>query len=210
MIRPALRLTRAAAALGRPASIERLALFGALLAAFEATHGFCDHWGQASETAKCKRLYGEHRVYSDGTSAREGDGRTGEPTTSASARGRRAVARHSAEYTAIQTGLALTLTRAFGYRVSPAALLAGAAINGLTHAAIDRGAFFLWLADRTGKRGYVDHCQATRLDPDGGAHEEITGPGSAWMELDEALHRFIGVSAAAVTVLLTTYGTDPR
>jgi hypothetical protein len=32
---------------------------------------------------------------------------------------------------------------------------------------------------------------------------ELTGPGSAWMELDAALHRAIGV-AAAVTTWLTT------
>ncbi|MFD3700696.1 hypothetical protein ACFWUZ_31970 [Streptomyces sp. NPDC058646] len=211
MIRSALRLTRAAATLGRPASaIERLALFGALLASFEAVHGFCDHWGQDSAVARCKRLYGQHLVYADGTTAREGDGRTGEPTTTASTRGKRAASRHAAEYTATQTGVALALTRAFGYRVSPTALLAGAAINGLTHAAIDRGGLLLWLADRSGKRGYIDHCQAVRLDPDGGVHAEINGPGTAWMELDESLHRIIGVSAAAVTVLLTTRGGDQR
>lgn len=210
MIRSALRLPRAATP-GRAApAIERLALFGALLASFEAVHGFCDQWGQDSTVARCKRLYGQHPVYADGTATREGDGRTGETTTTASTRGKRAASRHAAEYTAIQTAVAAGITRALGYRVSPAALLAGAAINGLTHAAIDRGALLLWLADRYNRRGYLDHCQAVRLDPDGGIHTEINGPGTAWMELDESLHRIIGVSAAAVTVLLTTRGTDNR
>ncbi|AWZ06873.1 MULTISPECIES: hypothetical protein [unclassified Streptomyces] len=203
MIRSALRLTRTPA-------IERLALFGALLATFDAVHGFCDHWGQDSTVARCKRLYGQHSVYADGTTVQEGDGRTGEATTTASTRGRIAASRHAAEYTAIQTSAALALTRALGYRIGPGALLAGAVINGVTHAVIDRGALFLWIADRTGRRGYIDHCQTVRLDPDGSVHAEANGPGTAWMELDESLHRIIGVSAAAVTVLLTTHRGDQR
>ncbi|MFJ4879930.1 hypothetical protein ACIP93_32650 [Streptomyces sp. NPDC088745] len=186
-------------------SIERLALFGGLLAAFGEIHPFCDHWAQGSTTAKCKRLYGTHRVYRDGVHVgEETDDRSNEPTTTASARGRRAVTLHVATYTAIQTGAAVGLTRAFGYRVPASALLAGAAVNGLTHAAIDRGALFLWLADKARKRGYVEHCQAVRLDEEGTAHAEINGPGTAWIELDAALHRFIGVGAAAVTTWLAT------
>lgn len=139
-------------------SVERLALFGGLLAAFGEIHPFCDHWAQGSTTAKCKRLYGTHHVYRDGVSVgQEKTDRSGEPTMTASARGRRAVALHVATYTAIQTGAAVALTRSFGYRVPASALLAGAAVNGVTHAAIDRGALFLWLADKARKRGYVEH-----------------------------------------------------
>ncbi|MER7688784.1 hypothetical protein [Streptomyces sp. NPDC097610] len=185
--------------------IERLALFGSLLAAFGEIHPFCDHWAQPSVTAYCKRLYGDHRVYRDGVVVgEETNDRSGEQTMTASARGRRAVAFHVVTYTAIQTGASVALTRAFGYRVPAAAVLAGAAINGATHAAIDRGALFLRLADRTRQRGYVDHCQAVRLDKDGNVHSEINGPGTAWIELDAALHRFVGVGAAAVTVWLAT------
>ncbi|WP_331735300.1 hypothetical protein OG590_40190 (plasmid) [Streptomyces goshikiensis] len=184
---------------------ERLALFGSLLAAFGEIHPFCDHWAQDSTTAKCKRLYGTHRVYRDGvTVGDEEKDRSGEPTMTASARGRRAVALHVATYTTIQTGAAFALTRAFGYRVPATALLAGAAINGVTHAAIDRGALFLWLADKTRQRGYIEHCQALRLDKDGKAYAEINGPGTAWIELDAALHRVIGVGAAAITTWLAT------
>ncbi|MFJ3505033.1 hypothetical protein [Streptomyces sp. NPDC090135] len=109
-----------------------------------------------------------------------------------------------ASYTAVQLAATVSVTRAFGYRVTPAALLAGAAINAGTHAAIDRGALLLWLAKKTGQTGYIEHCQAVRLDADGAVTKEINGPGSAWMELDAALHRAIGIGAAAVTTWLTT------
>ncbi|MEU3704800.1 hypothetical protein AB0E82_21230 [Streptomyces anulatus] len=191
----------------RTTSVERLALFGGLLAAFGEIHPFCDHWAQGSTTAKCKRFYGEHLVYLDGvTVGEEETPRTGQSTMTASARGRRAVALHCLTYTAIQTGAAVGLTRAFGYRVPASALLAGAAINGVTHAAIDRGALFLWLADKMGQNGYIEHCQAVRLDEKGEPQAEINGPGTAWIELDAALHRIIGVGAAAVTTWLATRG----
>ncbi|MFD9575546.1 hypothetical protein ACFWBI_37720 [Streptomyces sp. NPDC059982] len=91
---------------------------------------------------------------------------------------------HVASYTAVQLGATIAITRAFGYRVTPTALLAGAAINAGTHAATDRGAVLLWLAKKTKKTGYIEHCQAVRLDDEGAVTKEITGPGSAWMELD--------------------------
>jgi hypothetical protein len=185
----------------RTPAVERLALFGSLLAAFGEIHPFCDHWAQGSETARCKRLYGAGHVYRDGTPV-EGDNRNGQSTMTASTRGRRAVALHVVTYTAIQTGTSVALTRAFGYRVPASAVLAGALVNAMTHAVIDRGAFLLWLADKAGARGYIEHCQAVRLSKDGTPHSEITGPGSAWMELDAALHRVIGVGAAALTTWL--------
>ncbi|WP_128380334.1 hypothetical protein [Streptomyces cavernae] len=189
----------------RTRAIERLALFGSLLAAFGEIHPFCDHWAQGSETARCKRLYGPQLVSRDGRPVdAEDTARSAEPTMTASARGRRAVALHVATYTAIQTGAATGLTRAFGYRVPASALLAGAAINGVTHAAIDRGAFFLWLAKKARQTGYIEHCQAVRLDKDDTPKKEINGPGTAWIELDAALHRVIGVGAAAVTTWLAT------
>src|SRR3954454_17922586 len=93
-------------------AIERLALFGSLLAAFGEIHPFCDDWGQGSATARCKRLYGPQLVYRDGCPVEAEDaGRAAEPTMTASARGRWAVALHVATYTAIQTGAAVALTR---------------------------------------------------------------------------------------------------
>ena len=189
----------------RTRAIERLALFGSLLAAFGEIHPFCDHWGQRGETARCKRLYGRQLVYRDGCAVDEDDAdRADEPTTTASARGRRAVALHVGTYTAIQSGAVIALTRALGYRVPAPALLAGAAINGFTHAVIDRGALFLWLAKKTGNADYIEHCHAVRLDNEGIPQKEMNGPGTAWIELDAALHRFIGVGAAAVTTWLAT------
>ncbi|MFD8963300.1 hypothetical protein ACFV0W_41855, partial [Streptomyces anulatus] len=126
------------------------------------------------------------------------------PTMTTSTLGRRAVACHVASYTAVQLAATIGITRAFGYRITPAALIAGAAINAGTHAAIDRGALLLWLAKRTKKTGYIEHCQAVRLADDGTVTREVNGPGSAWMELDASLHRVIGIGAAAVTTWLTT------
>jgi hypothetical protein len=184
-----------------PIAVERLATFGALLATFGELHPLCDQWVQNSGTASRKRLYGDHMVHPDGTPA---DPASTRPAMTASRLGRRAVTCHVASYTAVQLAAAIGITRAFGYRPRPAALLAGAAINAATHAVIDRGALLLWLARKTGKSGYVEHCKAVRLDGDGNATAELTGPGSAWMELDAALHRTVGVVAAAVTTYLTT------
>ncbi|GAA2264706.1 hypothetical protein GCM10010232_66070 [Streptomyces amakusaensis] len=184
-----------------PLTIERLALFGTLLTLFGELHPACDHWVQGSKTASRKRLYGDDLVHADGSPATEDSTR---PTMTTTTLGRRAVASHVASYTAVQLTATVAITRAFGYRITPAALLAGAAINAGTHAAIDRGALLLWLAKKTKKTGYIEHCQALRLNAEGAVTKEITGPGSAWMELDAALHRAIGVGAAAVTTWLTT------
>jgi hypothetical protein len=122
----------------------------------------------------------------------------------AGAVGRRAVACHVASYTAVQLGTTLAVTRALGYRIPPGALLAGAALNASTHAAIDRGALLMWLAKKARQTGYIEHCKAARADADGNVTWELTGPGSSWMELDEALHRVVGVGAAALTTWLAT------
>lgn len=53
------------------------------------------------------------------------------------------------------------------------------------------------LAARAGKTGYIQHATAVRKPGDTAA--ELSGPGTALMELDEAAHRAIGVAAAAVT-----------
>ncbi|MCZ9344106.1 hypothetical protein NGM37_40805, partial [Streptomyces sp. TRM76130] len=39
-------------------------------------------------------------------------------------------------------------------------------------------------AKKAKKTGYIEHCQAFRLDGGGETAKELTGPGSAWMELD--------------------------
>lgn len=190
-----------------PINVERLAVFAALLSTFGELHPLCDHWVQGSKSAMRKRLYGKDLVHADGSPAAPDSDR---PTMTTSQLGRRAVACHVASYTAVQLAATVGITRAFGYRVKPAALLAGTVINAGTHAAIDRGALLLWLAGKTGKTGYIEHCKAVRVDDKDQVTSELTGPGSAWMELDAALHRAIGIAAAAVTTAITTSSASRR
>jgi hypothetical protein len=58
------------------------------------------------------------------------------------------------------------------------------------------------LAARAGKAGYIQHATAVRKPGD--SAPELSGPGTALMELDEAAHCAIGVAAAAVTTWLAT------
>lgn len=184
---------------------DRLALLGTLTAVFGELHPYFDQWGQRSEDAALKGMHGDQKVWRDGVPVgEETDDRTGQRTYTASQVGRRAAAHHVATYTAGQLAGTITVTRALGYRVPLRALLAGAAVNGATHFIIDRREPLLWLAERTGKRGYIDHCHAVRISADGTPAPELSGPGTALMELDQALHRAIGVAAAAVTAWLAT------
>ncbi|WP_031522607.1 hypothetical protein [Streptomyces sp. NRRL F-5123] len=183
-------------------STRRLALFAALSTTFEALHGLGDHWVQSSRDASGKGVHGEHLVYAtDGTPVADGPGRDGR-TMTASAYGRGCVTRHVASYSAVQTAAVVAVTHACGVRIPARALLAGAAINSLTHAALDRREPLLWLAARTGKAGYIQHATAVRKPGDTTA--ELSGPGTALMALDESAHRAIGVAAALVTTWLAT------
>lgn len=185
-----------------PTRGERLPLFAALSTTFAGLHGLGDHWVQNSRDAAGKGAHGEHLVYAaDGKYVADNPGRTGRKVT-ASTYGRACVARHVSSYTAVQTAAAVVVTRAFGVHVPARALLAGAAINGLTHAVLDRREPLLWLAARAGKAGYIQHATAVRKPGD--TAPELSGPGTALMELDEAAHRAIGVAAAAVTTWLAT------
>ncbi|WNI20239.1 hypothetical protein [Actinacidiphila sp. ITFR-21] len=188
-----------------PTRGERLALFAALTATFEALHGLGDHWIQQSRDASGKGAHGTHLVYAaDGKPVADDPWRHGKEgrTCTASAYGRACVTRHVASYSGVQLLAAIGVTRAFGVRVPVRALLVGAAINGLTHAVLDRREPLLWLAGRAGKAGYIQHATAVRKPGD--AAPELSGPGTALMELDEAAHRAIGVAAALVTTWLAT------
>lgn len=185
-----------------PTRGERLALYAALNTTFAGLHGLGDHWAQNSRDASGKGSHGAHLVYAaDGKPVADNPGRP-DRTMTASAYGRGCVIRHVASYTAVQTAAALAVTRAFGVRIPTRALLAGAAINGLTHAVLDRREPLLWLAAKAGKAGYIQHATAVRKPGD--TSPELSGPGTALMELDEAAHRAIGVAAALVTTWLAT------
>lgn len=189
-----------------PRTAERLALFGTLLSVFDAVHPLCDHWVQSSDDARLKGLHGDHYAYADGTPLpdRADPVDSDVPVYRASVLGRAAACRHVRSYTAVQLATALAVTRALGHRVPLGALLAGAAVNAATHLVIDRREPLLKLADMFGKRGYVDHCTAARVNDKGEVTAELSGPGSALMELDQALHRAIGIGAAALTTWLAT------
>ncbi|WP_371801571.1 hypothetical protein OHA38_43425 (plasmid) [Streptomyces sp. NBC_01732] len=191
----------------RSPSVQGLALIGALVATWDGLHPFWDQWGQPGRDAKNKGAYGDHLVYRDGTPVGkepEGDDRAGHLTMTATCLGWVSAARHVAIYTAGQLAGTVVCTRALGYRVPVGALLAGTGINAVTHLVIDKRQPLLWMASRAGKGGYVEHCTVVRdVDEEGTVRVESSGPGSAAFELDQALHRAIGVGAALVTTWLT-------
>lgn len=192
-------------------TIEGLALVAALTSVFGEIHPLCDQFVQNSHDASTKGMHGAHLVYRADGSPVEADpwrhGKDGK-TCTASAYGRRSVSRHVASYTAVQLASTLAVTRTLGYRVPAAALLTGAAINVITHGIIDRRDPLIWLAEKTGKGGYVQHATVVRkAGGEGTAYPEpvqdVSGPGTALMELDQAAHRAIGVAAALVTTWIT-------
>ncbi|MGW6877130.1 hypothetical protein ACWGHA_32895 [Streptomyces xanthophaeus] len=197
-------------------TIEGLALVATLTAVFDGVHGLGDHWVQNSHDASTKGMRGSHLVYkNDGSPVVEDPWRYGPDgrTCTASAYGRRSVSRHVASYSAVQLASTLAVTRTLGYRIPTAALLTGAAINAITHAILDRRDPLLWLAEKTGKTGYIKHASVVRKAGGEGteypkAVQDSSGPGTALMELDEAAHRAIGVAAALVTTWITLRTAD--
>ncbi|MFJ8811312.1 hypothetical protein [Streptomyces sp. NPDC102490] len=192
-------------------AIEGLALVATLTSVFGEIHPLCDQFVQNSHDASTKGMHGSHLVYkSDGSTVEADPWRHGKEgrTCTASAYGRRSVSRHVASYSAVQLASTLAVTRTLGYRVPAAALLTGAAINAITHGIIDRRDPLLWLAEKTGKGGYIKHATVVRKQGGEGTEypepvQDVSGPGTALMELDQAAHRAIGVAAALVTTWIT-------
>ncbi|MET9260529.1 hypothetical protein [Amycolatopsis sp. NPDC004079] len=171
-------------------TVSALALFATLQAAFSDVHPYCDQVLQDGQDACDKSKPG--------------------------AVGRKACARHVASYAIGQLGVAVAVTRVLGARVSWPGLLAGTAINAVTHYAIDRREplkKFL-LSDRArklhlvggGKAGYLAHATAQRRP---GVVDE-SGPGTALAECDQAVHRLIGVFASLVATWLAVRGSRQR
>jgi hypothetical protein len=204
---------------------ELLGLLGGLSASFEALHGVGDQWLQTSRDAVGKGLHGSHLVYvSDGKPVTQVPGRT-ERVITASAYGRRCAARHVASYSALQLAGAFAVTRVCGVRVPARALLVGAAINAVTHGVLDRREPLLRLAAWAKRTEYIEHATVVRKigatsvetsekadpdrpdgpdspdDPDGPV-VDVSGPGTALTEMDQAAHRAIGLLAAGVTTWL--------
>ncbi|MEQ0560735.1 hypothetical protein ABJI51_16740 [Amycolatopsis sp. NEAU-NG30] len=166
--------------------MKALALFAALQAVLSDVHPYCDQILQNDQDA-CDK---------------------GKP----GAVGRKACTRHVASYSVGQLAVAVAVTRVLGARVSWPGLLAGTAINAVTHYAIDRREplkKFL-LSDRArklrlvggGKAGYLAHATAQRRP---GVVDE-SGPGTALTECDQAMHRLISVVASLTTTWLAVRG----
>lgn len=159
-----------------------LALFAALQSVFSDLHPYCDQVLQHGDDAIKKDKPG--------------------------AEGRSACARHVLSYSIGQLGGAYGVTRLLGYRTPVAALAAGTAINAVTHYVIDRREPLKrfvrspWMQKLrlvgVGKAGYLEHATAQRrpgVVDDG-------GPGTALMELDQAVHRAISIAASLTTTLI--------
>ncbi|MFE2943406.1 hypothetical protein ACFXKG_30785 [Streptomyces sp. NPDC059255] len=189
-------------------AIEGLALVATLVAVFDGVHPLGDQFVQNDRDATAKGMHGSHLVYrADGSPVEENPWRRGKEgrTCTASAYGRRSVSRHVASYSAVQLASTLAVTRTLGYRVPATALLTGAAINAVTHGILDRREPLLWLAEKAGKTGYIKHATVVRKAGGEGTEpvQDVSGPGTALMELDQAAHRAIGVAAAVVTTWIT-------
>lgn len=159
-----------------PRTLRALALFAALHTTWEGTHPLGDHLLQRSQDATGKAL----------------------PAPLGPAH----CAAHVATYTAGQDLTALLVTRAVGYRVPAGPWLAGCALNALTHYAIDRRAGFIRTLRQLGLGSYLDTITAQRRP----GCVDTVGPGTALYECDQAVHRWIGVLASAVTTWLVMRG----
>ncbi|MFF7995098.1 hypothetical protein ACFZDG_35675 [Kitasatospora xanthocidica] len=190
-------------------TVRALALAAALLAVHGELHPAADQLAQQNRDAIGKRMRGRHLVYAD-TGELVGDvPESGRRTLTADRHGLECTARHCASYSAVQAAGALAVTRALGYRLPLSALAAGTAVNAVTHGLLDRGPALEALARLLGKQEYLARCQTVRPEEDGAVRADPYGPGTAWMEIDQASHRLVSVTAAAVTAWLAVR-TDRR
>lgn len=113
--------------------------------------------------------------------------------------GQTACARHVASYTAVQVAALTAVTRTLGLRLPWRAVAAGAVVNAVTHYVIDRGPALRTLSRWAGKTGYLEHATVQRRE----GVVDTTGPGTAWMEIDAALHHVVSVAASLLTARLT-------
>ncbi len=177
-------------------AVERIALFGALASAFHGSHLWADRWLQRPKDAVLKGLHGDDLVYpSDGKSAAEVS-RENETPVPACVVGRRAATAHVLTYAAGQLVVTEAVARILGLRLPWRARLAGAVINFGTHWIIDRRRFLLWLAKRVNHKDTFIAVATVMRKPD--TEPDTSGPGTALSDLDQGLHKLLGVIAAAV------------
>lgn len=180
--------------------VERAALFGALTSTFHGLHLWADHWLQRPKDAVLKGLQGDELVYpSDGTPA-NGILREDEVPMPAAVVGRRAATGHVLTYATGQLIVTEVVVRLLGLRLPWRARLTGAVINFGTHWIIDRRRFLLWLAKRVNHKDTFIAYATVMRKPD--AEPDTSGPGTALSDLDQGLHKLLGVLAAAVMARL--------
>ncbi len=189
--------------------VKAAALFALLQATFSDVHPFCDQILQNPNAAKNKGLHGSHLVYPDGVPVgtdEPGTDRSGQPAVTATRLGRTCTAHHVATYSAGQLVATVCVTWALGFRVSWLSLLAGTVINAATHYVIDRREpLKKFLRSKAiDKSGYLDHATVQRRP---GVVDE-SGPGTALMECDQAMHRLISVIASVTTTVLAVRESD--
>lgn len=176
-------------------TLRGIAIFGALLATFGEMHPFCDLFVQSSKDATTK-------------------GRPGW-------QGRRACAHHVATYTATQYAAAEAVTRALGAPVPIGPMLAGQALTAISHYMIDRRTLFTKVirSRLVGKTEFLDYAHVLRPGANPGVRDvhghpvylnDAGGPGTAYMELDQAAHRFLGVASALITAWLAVRSDRTR
>ncbi|WP_157617287.1 hypothetical protein [Saccharomonospora marina] len=190
--------------------MERVALFGALASAFHGAHLWADHWLQRPKDAVLKGLHGDELVYpSDGTPASEVEvPREDETPVPARVVGRRAATAHVLTYAAGQLVVTEFVARVLGLRLPWRARVAGAVINFGTHWIIDRRRFLLWLAKRVNhKDTFIAYATVMRKP---GSAPDTSGPGTALYDLDQGLHKALGIVAAAVAARLAVPGSRRR
>jgi len=106
---------------------------------------------------------------------------------------------HVGSYSVAQLLVSLAVTRGLGVKVSLRALLVGAAVNATTHYVVDRRKPMWKLLELLRKDVYVKSATVQRKP--GVVHD--TGPGTAFMECDQATHKLVSVLASLMTAWLS-------
>ncbi|QWF81071.1 hypothetical protein HUW46_04496 [Amycolatopsis sp. CA-230715] len=122
--------------------------------------------------------------------------------------GRRAATSHVLTYAAGQLVVTEAVVRVLGLRLPWRARLAGAVINFGTHWIIDRRRFLLWLAKRVNHKDTFIAYATVMRKPD--TEPDASGPGTALYDLDQRLHKALGIVAAAVAARLAVPGSRRR
>lgn len=136
----------------------RVSRFLITSAALLAAHAVGDHWVQTSHQATAK-------------------GAKGWP-------GRRACAAHVASYTATGVLATTAASRCLRVPLDGPAIVCAFVVSAVMHYVADRREPLRWLAELTGRDGYIRHITVRRGD----GMPADTGPGTGLFHLDQSWH----------------------